>query len=188
METVVVGGTTNKMSDGKPLPPQLSELARNSSLFSGASFHEHMRKRDSSSRSVLALGQEPRDPGIRRKPRLTYENTFRLEPKKKFEASKVKSIIDEVLETHLGNEDKYDHKAERQLVKTLAEIIKGRVKELNYERYKIVCSVTIGQLKEQGLRMGSRCCWDAKWDTFATGSYKNKTLFAIATVWGVYYE
>ena len=161
-----------------------SELARNSSLFSAAS----LRKRDSGSRSVMALAQEPGELGFRRKPRRKYENTYRLEPSRKFEASKVKAIIDDVFENYLKKEETYDHKAERQLVKSLAEIIKGRVKELNYERYKIVCTVTIGQLKEQGLRIGSRCCWDAKWDTYAESSFKNKSLFAVATVWGVYYE
>lgn len=176
-----------KMTDGpaeKPIPPQ---LAKDSSLFSTASFHEHMMKKRESNRSVVALAQEPGHAESRKKQRVLYENTFQLEPKKRFEASKVKAIIDDVLESHLKDE-KYDPRACRQSVKTLSEIIKVRVKELNYERYKIVCMVTIGQLKEQGFRMGSRSCWDAKQDTFATGSYKNKTLFAVATVWGVYYE
>lgn len=173
--------------DAKPLPPQLSDLARNSSLFSAAS----LQKRDSGSRSVLAFSQEPGDPGdpgFRRKPRRKYENTYRLEPSMKFEASKVKAVIDDVFESHLKKEEAYDHTANKQHVKTLAEIIKLRVKELNYARYKIVCSVTIGELKEQGLRIGSRCCWDAKWDTYAESSFKNKSLFAVATVWGIYYE
>ena len=169
---------------GKPLPAQLSDLARNSSLFSAA----NLQKRASGSRSVLAFSQEPGDPGFRRKPRAKFENTYRLEPSRKLEASKIKAIIDEVLGAQLKEDVTYDHNANRQLTKTLAEIIKSRVRELNYERYKIVCSVTIGQLKEQGLRIGSRCCWDAKWDTYTESSFKNKHLFAVATVWGVYYE
>lgn len=169
--------------DGKPGPvaSQPSDLARNSSLFSGA----NLQKRASGSRSVLAFSQEP---GDRRKLRPKYENTYHLEPGRKFEASKVKAIIDNVFESLLKKEETYDHTANSQLVKSLAQIIKERVKDLNYERYKIVCSVTIGQLKEQGLRIGSRCCWDAKWDTYAESSFKNKNIFAVATVWGVYYE
>lgn len=151
-----------------------------------ASFHEHQKKKDITSTSVLALGQEP-NAEKRRGPRLIFENTFQLEPYEKFQSEKVKTIIDSVLESHLKDEE-YDHKSCKQLVLTLSEIIKSRVKELNYQRYKIVCIVNIGQLKEQGFRMGSRCCWDPKWDTFATGSFKNKTLFAVGSVWGVYYE
>ena len=177
------------MSDVKA---QISSLARNSSLFSTASFHEHMnRKRDGSSSSVVAMAQGPgtveHTAGTKRKPRLYFENTYRLDPPVKFEADKVKQIIESVLESHLKDET-YDPKSCRQLVLTLSEIIKSRVKELNYQRHKLVCSVTIGQLKEQGLRMGSRCCWDPKRDSFATGNYQNKTLFAIGSVWGLYYE
>ena len=165
----------------------IEQLARGSSLFSQASFHEHMLRKKESSRSVLAMANDPGEATQKRKPRLTYENTYQLEPKEKFQPSKVKEIIEDVLKNTL-KDDAYDPKSCRQSVKTLCEIIKGRVKELKYDRYKIVVTVSIGQLKEQGFRMGSRCCWDAKQDTFATGSFRNKTLFAVGTVWGVYYE
>ena len=167
--------------------PTVESLARGSSLFSRASFHEHMMRKKDSSRSVLAMANEPGETTQKRRPRLTFENTYQLEPKVKFQASKVKEIIEDVLKNQLKDES-YDPKSSRQFVKTLCEIIKGRVKELKYERYKIVVMVTIGQLNDQGVRMGSRCCWDAALDTFATGSFKNKSLFAVGTVWGVYYE
>ena len=167
--------------------PALEQLARGSSLFSQASFHEHMMRKKDSSRSVLAMANDPGEVSHKRKPRLTFENTYKLEPSEKFQASKVKEIIEDVLKTMLKDEA-YDPKSSRQFVKTLCEIIKGRVKELKHERYKIVVTVSIGQLKDQGFRMGSRCCWDSKRDTFATASFRNKTLFAVGTVWGVYYE
>ena len=99
----------------------------------------------------------------------------------------IQGIIDTVLESQLKTET-YEPKASKQTALTLAQIIKDRVKDLGYERYKLICMVSIGQLNEQGFQMGSRCCWDAKWDTFASSSFKNKSLFAIAIVWGVYYE
>ena len=153
------------------VPPQLASLARESSLFSTASFHEHMRKKTESTKSIVAMSQEPPESGPR--PKAMYENTYQLEPKKKFQAGRVKAIIDEVLEAQLKDE-KYDPKSCRQLVKTLSEIIKSKVKDCQYERYKIVCLVTIGQLKEEGLRIASRCVWDPKWDTFATSTYTRK--------------
>ena len=167
--------------------PAVEQLARGSSLFSTASFHEHMMRKKESTRSVLAMANDPGEISNKRKPRLTYENTYQLEPKEKFQASKVREIIEDVLKTTLKDET-YDPKSCRQFVKTLCEIIKGRVKELKFERYKIVVTVSIGQLKDQGFRMGSRCCWDAKMDTYATASFRNKSLFAVGTVWGVYYE
>ena len=165
-----------------------SQLARESSLFDTASFHEAMVKKKESNRSVVSLAQEPNaEPNSKRKPRIIYENSFHLEPARRFEAGRVRTILEEVLESHL-REEKYEQKACRQLVKTLAEIIKGRVKDLGFERYKLVCMVHIGQLKEQGFRVGSRCCWDARRDTFASANFKNKSLFAVATVWAAYYE
>lgn len=165
---------------------QLTSLAHRSSLFSTASSNQQQRKRDSYSTSVLALGQEP-NAEKRRGPRLTFENTYQLEPPVKFQPEKVKAIINSVLESQL-NDEVYDQKSFKQLVLTLSEIIKNRVKDLNYQRYKIVCLVSIGELKNQGIRMGSRCCWDPKRDNFAMGNFKNKTLFAVGIVWGVYYE
>lgn len=149
-----------------------------------------MRKKDSSSTSVLAMAQGPGHSdsiSTKRRPRLIYENTYRLEPSVKFESDTVTKIIETVLEEQLKDEI-YDLKSCKQYVLTLSEIIKSRVKDLCYQNYKLVCVVSIGELKDQGFRMGSRCCWDPKWDNFATGSYKNKSLFAIGTVWGLYYE
>lgn len=169
---------------------RVGSLGRDSSVFSTASFHEHMKKRDSSTTSVLAMAQGPgisENPSKMKRPKLVYDNSYRLEPHMKFESDKVRDIIESVLESQLKDET-YDHKSCKQLVLTLSEIIKSRVKEINYPSYKLVCVVTIGELKDQGFRLGSRCCWDPKWDNFATASFKNKSLFAVGTVWGVYFE
>ena len=66
--------------------------------------------------------------------------------------------------------------------------VKARVKELPIPRYKIICLVHIGELNNQGLRISSRCLWNAKFDTFATYEFKNHSLFAVACVYGVYFE
>ena len=76
----------------------------------------------------------------------------------------------------------------RQMVKTLSHLINKKVKELNFERYKIVTTVTIGQIADQGVRVASRCLMDQETDQFASGSFTNSTLFAVATVYGFYYE
>ena len=55
-------------------------------------------------------------------------------------------------------------------------------------RYKIIAIVHIGQLNDQGLRLGSRCLWDQGQDTFASYEFRNNSLFAVGTVYGVYAE
>lgn len=62
------------------------------------------------------------------------------------------------------------------------------MKELKLPRYKIVCLVNIGEVKNQGVRMSSRCLWDPTNDTFATYEFTNGSLFATASVYGIYTE
>jgi len=68
----------------------------------------------------------------------------------------------------------------------LSEVIKERIKALRLPRYKLVCSVIIGQNSGQALRHVSRCLCDADNDGFASASYSNNSLFATATVYAVY--
>lgn len=74
------------------------------------------------------------------------------------------------------------------LLRYIFQIIKARVKEMMIPRFKIICTVHIGESKNSGLWVGSRCLWDASCDTYSTFEYRNKTLFAIGTVFGIYYE
>ena len=123
----------------------------------------------------------------RNRPKVLYENTYQLGPKRKFKASEAKAVIESVLESTLKTE-KYDPKTSAYNSTLLAQLIKDQVKELNYERYKILVIASIGQLNDQGLQVVSRCVWDTNFDTSASASYKNKSLFAVATVFAVYLE
>ena len=75
------------------------------------------------------------------------------------------------------------------LSKSIAEKIRAAVKEnLNVNRYKVVVQVTLGQLKDQGVRITSRCLWDTQTDNYASISYKNEFLWGSAMVFGLYAE
>jgi hypothetical protein len=56
------------------------------------------------------------------KPQVKQENTYQLEPRKKFPSSKVKHIIHDVLESYLA-EEKYEPELCRQMSKTISEVI-----------------------------------------------------------------
>lgn len=68
------------------------------------------------------------------------------------------------------------------------QVIKARVKDLMIPRYKIIVLVHIGQLTGQSMQISSRCLWDASNDTSASYSFKNSSLFGVATVFAVYTE
>ncbi|EDO46891.1 predicted protein [Nematostella vectensis] len=118
-----------------------------------------------------------------------YCNTYRTTPEesKKFRVKPVSDIINKVLSERLG-QVKYSAERSRVLSVPLAEEIKSHVKRLGYQRYKIICVVHIGSLDGQDVRVASRCLWDENQDRAASGSFCNESLFASATVFGVYHE
>ncbi|KAI8509152.1 PREDICTED: tctex1 domain-containing protein 1-B-like isoform X1 [Branchiostoma belcheri] len=120
-------------------------------------------------------------------PPVKLENTYQMSPTKRFPVSTVRHILKDVLQNYL-QEERYEPELCRQMTKTISEVIKARVKDLMVPRYKIICLIHIGQLNNQGLRIGSRCLWDPNNDTFATQDFQNGSLYAVATVYGVYYE
>ncbi|CAG5897015.1 dynein light chain Tctex-type 5-A-like isoform 1-T2 [Menidia menidia] len=118
---------------------------------------------------------------------ITLENTYQLGPLKRFPVAAVTHILTDVLTSHL-QEEKYELQRSREQTLTLCKIIKSRVKELLIPRYKIVVLVHIGQLTGQSIQISSRCLWDASNDNFASYSFKNSSLFCVATVYVVYFE
>lgn len=93
-----------------------------------------------------------------------------------------------ILEKHLG-EKTYDPSMCANESRTIAAEISEVVKAKQYKRYKHVVIVSIGSLKERpSVYLGSRCLWNDKTDSFTTVRYKNNTLYAIAMIYGLYYE
>lgn len=161
--------------------PNADSLARKSSLFAGS-----QRVIDASSQVGYA-DQPEKGSGGSRRPRTPLENTYKMVPDKKFQVAPVEAIINSVLEEQLKDET-YEPKSSRQMTKTLSTIITKRVKELGFDRYKIVAVVTVGELANHGVRIASRCLMDQETDNYASGQYKNSSLFGVATVYGMYYE
>ncbi|XP_043989098.1 dynein light chain Tctex-type 5-B-like [Gambusia affinis] len=114
-------------------------------------------------------------------------NTYQLGPYKPFPITVISFILKEEITNHL-RDVQYDPHHSREMTLTLCEVIRSRVKELMIPRYKTVILVHIGQLNGQGMQISSRCLWDPNFDTFVSHSFKNKTLFCSATVYGIYYE
>ncbi|XP_070538345.1 dynein light chain Tctex-type 5-B-like [Ptychodera flava] len=121
------------------------------------------------------------------RPPLRYDNTYKMEPDKKFPQPAVKKVINEVLQAMLESE-KYEPTKCLGLTKQLADLIKDRVKELNIQRFKIVCHVYLGSVDNGSLACVSQCVWNDKFDTSAEGVYKNDSLFGIGVVYGLYSE
>ncbi|XP_064624935.1 dynein light chain Tctex-type 5-B-like isoform X2 [Lineus longissimus] len=123
----------------------------------------------------------------RRPKKVYYENTYQMDPPERFKAEQVSDIIREVLNSSL-EETTYEPMACSILSKTIAQDIKLRVEELDFKRYKLISWVTIGEKKDQGVRIGSRCVWDQDRDNFATATFENTHIYAVGMMYAVYYE
>lgn len=71
----------------------------------------------------------------------------------------------------------------------IAERVKARaMAELRLPRYKLATYVVVGENLQQGVRVASRCLWDAETDGYATFHYRSDALFCTAILFAVYTE
>ncbi|ESO94498.1 hypothetical protein LOTGIDRAFT_118384 [Lottia gigantea] len=115
------------------------------------------------------------------------EPTYRMEPHRKFDPCKVEEIVKEVLEDRLQT-FKYNPKFSANFSKIISDEIKDKVKMLNFDRYKIVANVVIGQKRDVCVLVTSRCAWDDKLDNYVSYTFQNQHIFCTANVFGIYSE
>ncbi|KAH3850414.1 dynein light chain Tctex-type protein 2B-like [Dreissena polymorpha] len=117
------------------------------------------------------------------------QNTYKLQPdhSEVFKPESVRVIIQEVLDECLNGE-KYKPLQCRSLSQMLTDLIKSRVKDMGFQRYKYIVTVTIGQDSNHGVRVVSRCLWNKDTDNYAEASYNKNGLYAVAAVYACYFE
>ncbi|XP_052810677.1 dynein light chain Tctex-type protein 2B-like [Mya arenaria] len=142
-----------------------------------------MRERTWDSRSDTSEG------GVLTQHMRQLENSYKLSPddERKFRPGKVETVMNDVLREFLTDVE-YEKTLGQRMSKMLADTIKTRVKEFKWTRYKLVVHVIIGENREQDIVAGSRFLWYDETDTYASTQFSNKSLFALAVCFGVYYE
>jgi len=115
----------------------------------------------------------------------TTDNIVRLSYKEKVPVSTMKEILSIALSEKL-NGALYDSDKSPEMARALADVIRSRLSALPFERYKYIVTVVIGERREQGVRVGSRCFWDVGTDNQATETYLNDNIFCTATSYAVY--
>merc|ERR1712194_16947 len=127
-----------------------------------------------------------------------------------FRKATVTALLTDVLRTRL-NGVVYHAEGINVLAKQVSDEIKERLRELTTReeetapaeqggggggtggggggldsRYKLVAQVFLLEQRGQGVRLGHRCLWDPDCDAYATASYQNEHIFAVATAYGIY--
>eukprot|EP00162_Nutomonas_longa_P016790 comp22763_c0_seq1/m.57880 comp22763_c0_seq1/g.57880 ORF comp22763_c0_seq1/g.57880 comp22763_c0_seq1/m.57880 type:complete len:132 (+) comp22763_c0_seq1:246-641(+) len=116
------------------------------------------------------------------------ENTYVTRPpfKSKFNPKVVLDVLKSVLAERLKDKIYHPENASNWS-REIADEIKIKIKDLDYQRYKIVVQVVIGEQRGEGIKMGCRCFWDADTDNYIEHVYSNETLFCVAAAFGGYY-
>lgn len=173
-----------KSSTTDASPPQANKGRRRGSLFEVGFPVREKGDRGSSMVSIPSI-----IPSILGHPhqKVRYENTYKMEPDKRFNIQEVKDILQETLDDSL-QDVKYDPTRCRALANTLSHTICERVKLLGFKRFKFVSTVTIGEFKSQGVRVASRFLWNEKHDNWVDAVFTSPEIFAVGVVYAVYQE
>ncbi|CAM9140003.1 unnamed protein product [Ascophyllum nodosum] len=105
----------------------------------------------------------------------------------KFYPSEVKAIAEKAVRGELQDKE-YDVEEAKEWSLNIADMIREGIKTLKVPRYKIVVQVTTGEMKDQGVRVASRCLWDTATDNYASVQFRNQSLWCSAMIFGLYTE
>ncbi|XP_053974767.1 dynein light chain Tctex-type protein 2B-like isoform X1 [Hylaeus volcanicus] len=104
----------------------------------------------------------------------------------KFKPLNAKEVIHNVLFDQLSAKT-YDSGEAVQWTKDIADIIREKVKDLNFKRYKYIVNVVLGEQHGAGVKMGTRCIWDAEADSYAYDSFVNHWIHTMGTTFSGHY-
>ncbi|XP_047443796.1 dynein light chain Tctex-type protein 2B [Mugil cephalus] len=115
-------------------------------------------------------------------------DTYLIRPnhQHKFKPAVVKDCVREIVRERLSGV-RYDPEEVSELSCSLADCVKNKVKNAGFDRYKLVVQVVIGEQRGQGVKISSRCLWDADTDNYAEDVFMNGSLFCVVAVFGSYY-
>lgn len=113
--------------------------------------------------------------------------TYQLEPAKGFNCQEIEPIVKKIIDGRMRT-FRYTPTTAALLTKILSTECKDAVKELNLDRYKVVCQVVIGQKQNQNMSVNSQCAWDTNTDNVVTYTWESGINYCTAMVYGIYHE
>jgi hypothetical protein len=144
-----------------------------------------------------------------------WDNTYQMAPdeKQRFDREKVEGVLRAMLEGRLKDAAWSDETCRRLTTEITAEardkasrapcvrsrayqrvrqclltMSHAQVKALNIPRYKLVVQAVVGEVKDQGVFVASRCMWDTEKDNCASFTVHNEAMYCTVMVFGLYWE
>ena len=124
------------------------------------------------------------------RPVLKFLPTYRLESQNPFNPRIVEEILARVIEGHMESRPKVRFTTNGSLLvcRSLSEEILSQVKAKNFDRFRIIVTVTVGEKLHQSFCQSVNYFWDAENDALANYVYERPEIFIITTVYGIYYD
>uniref|UniRef100_A0AAG5D5V1 Uncharacterized protein n=1 Tax=Anopheles atroparvus TaxID=41427 RepID=A0AAG5D5V1_ANOAO len=114
--------------------------------------------------------------------------SYRLSSRNPFNREACEAILRETMDKSLHGVE-YSSYFAPSICQQICEDIKTRVKDLKFDRYKIIVTVTIGERYMQGLKAISQFLWDPERDSYATHVYDaSPSLVAVGTIYAIYFD
>ena len=99
-----------------------------------------------------------------------------------FPESVAREVIKSILRERITSETRYSS----DLGHRISDSIKHELKGLDLPRYKYFVHALVGENKGEGIKVASRCLWDASSDKSVSETITTAHLFCVATVYAIY--
>ncbi|XP_055385359.1 dynein light chain Tctex-type 5-B [Condylostylus longicornis] len=124
---------------------------------------------------------------VKQTPTMKYLPTYRLESKKPVNKETVEKMMEKVI-TKSFEDFQYESKAAQKLAKSVSEELKYKFKTFEFDRFRVISIVTIGEKFYQGMESMCSFLWDPNADGFVNFTYETPQYFVIATLYYIYYD
>ncbi|XP_023178764.1 tctex1 domain-containing protein 1-like [Drosophila hydei] len=122
------------------------------------------------------------------KPTTRYAPTYRLDPKNPMKHERIEIVVKSEMNKNYDADYAFHPKYSLHMAAQVAEDIKARIKLLNFDRYRFIVLITVGEYLMQGLYSMANFLWDAEKDGYVNYTVETPKYFAVCTVFYIYFD
>ncbi|XP_017864620.1 PREDICTED: tctex1 domain-containing protein 1-B [Drosophila arizonae] len=149
---------------------------------------EREKRQVSSQRTSLTKSNGVGALGVPSKPIIQYLPSYRMEPRNPLNKERLELTMRTIMNRNYNEDYLFHPRQSYHLAAQVSEEIKNSIKLMNFDRYRYIVLVTVGELLMQGLCSMVNFLWDAEKDGFVTYSIKTPKFIAVCTVFYLYYD
>ncbi|XP_070066703.1 dynein light chain Tctex-type protein 2 [Drosophila virilis] len=147
-----------------------------------------MQRQTSSQRTSLTKCNVAAALDASSKATMRYMPSYRLEPKNPLNKDRLELTMRTIMNKNYNEDYLFHPRQSYHLAAQVSEEIKNSIKLLNFDRYRYVVLVTVGELLMQGLCSMVNFLWDADKDGFVTYTIETPKFVAVCTIFYLYYD